>query len=118
MEEKTINICGKEVTLRYCAATETGFEQIRNKSIADLDFNSTEDLITLGVCSIAAHYSYKNEDAPVDSKEILYEAKPKEIVELVNAVITLRGKYYEVPEVVNTDQPSFEESQGEEKPKN
>jgi hypothetical protein len=118
MEEKTINICGKEVTLRYCAATETWFEQIRNKSIADLDFNSTEDLITLGVCAIAAHYSYKNEDAPVDSKDILYEAKPKEIVELVNAVITLRGKYYEVPEVVNIDQPSFEESQGEEKPKN
>lgn len=24
--EKTITICGKEVKMRYCAATETGFE--------------------------------------------------------------------------------------------
>ena len=29
MNEKTVKILGKEVRLRYCAATENGFETIR-----------------------------------------------------------------------------------------
>ena len=32
--EKNIQICGKQVTMRYCAATETGYEKIAGKSSA------------------------------------------------------------------------------------
>ena len=32
--EKNIQICGKQVTMRYCAATETGYEKISGKSSA------------------------------------------------------------------------------------
>lgn len=118
MNEKTINICGKDVTLRYCAATETGFEQLRGKSISDLDFNSTEDMIALGVCAIIAHYGYKGEDAPIDSKTIIYEAKPADIIKLLEAVLELRADFYDIPQVAKPAPPTFEESQGEDKPKN
>ncbi len=40
--EKTIQILGKDVRLRYCAATENGFEQLRKKSVSEIDFKSTE----------------------------------------------------------------------------
>ena len=32
--EKSIQICGKTVLMRYCAATETGYEKISGKSSA------------------------------------------------------------------------------------
>ena len=32
--EKTINICGMDVRMRYCAAAETGYETLSGKSAA------------------------------------------------------------------------------------
>ena len=120
MNEKTITICGQEVTLRYCAATETGFEGLRGKSVSENNFESSEDLIALGICAIVASYSYLDEQPPIDSKKILYEAKPNELIALIQATIEARAEFYELPATVKPDepQPSFEESQGEEKPKN
>ena len=43
--EKTITICGKEVKLLYCAATENGYEQLAGQSINDLDFRKQSDLL-------------------------------------------------------------------------
>ena len=33
MTEKTITICGKDVPILYCAATETGYERLSQKGI-------------------------------------------------------------------------------------
>lgn len=98
--EKTITICGKEVKLRYCAATETGFEQLAGKSIGDLDFNSQEDLLRLSVAAIIAAYQRNNEESPIEAKEILYEAMPAEIVELFKAIFELRAAWYDIPLVL------------------
>ena len=98
--EKTITICGKEVKMLYCAATETGFEQLANKSIGELDFNSQEDLLRLSVAAIIAAYQRDGEDAPIEAKEILYDAKPAEIVELFKAVFELRAAWYDIPLVL------------------
>ena len=32
--EKTITICGKEVRMRYCLASETGFEKLADKEVS------------------------------------------------------------------------------------
>ena len=72
--EKTITICGKEVKLLYCAATENGYEQLAGQSINDLDFKKQSDL--------------------------LYNAEPKDITQLIIAVIELRAEWYNVPLVV------------------
>lgn len=120
--EKTIKMAvvrdGKEETIdvrmRYCAATENGFEQLRNKSVYDLDVKSQEDLIALGVSAIVAAYTMNEEEPPVSTKDILYSAKPTEIVEMVKTVIELRAAWYEVPAVV----PKDEKTANEEQPKN
>lgn len=117
MTEKTVNILGKEVRMRYCAATENGFETIREKSISDMDFTKQEDLITLAVCAIVAAYAKTNEVPPVTSQDIIYDCTPAEIISLVTAVIELRNEWYKVPSVVETGEETQSDEE-EEAPKN
>lgn len=123
--EKTITICGKEVKLRYCAATETGFEQLAGKSIGNIDFNSQEDLLRLSVAAIIASYQREGQEAPIESKDILFDAKPAEIIELFKAVFELRAAWYNVPLVLEesikaeqAEAPSDSSEVKEENPKN
>lgn len=124
--EKSITICDKEVKLRYCAATETGFEMNAKKSIADIDFNSQEDLLRLSVAAIIAAYQRDGQEAPIESKDILFDAKPAEIIELFKAVIELRAAWYNVPFVLEesikaeqvTASDGSDVGESEEKPKN
>lgn len=115
--EKTIQILGKDVRLRYCAATENGFEQLRKKSVYDIDFKSNEDLTALALAAIIAAYARKDEESPITSDELLYDARPADIIELVKTVIELRAAWYEVPAVViEEEQPKANDE--EDKPKN
>ena len=118
MNEKTVKILGKEVRLRYCAATENGFETIREKSISKMDFTKQEDLITLAVCAIVAAYARTEEEPPVTSQDIIYDCTPTEIVDLVTAVIELRNEWYKVPSVVETGEETQSDDEEEEAPKN
>lgn len=114
--EKTIHILGKDVRLRYCAATENGFEQLRKKSVYDIDFKSNEDLIALALAAIIAAYARKDEDPPITSDELLYDARPAEIIELVKTVIELRAAWYEVPAVViEEEQPKADDEEDKQK---
>ena len=100
MTERTINILGKDVRMKYCAATETGFEKLTGKSINDISFTTQEDLIALAVSSIVAAYARNNEEPPISSDDLLYDAKPTDIVELAKTVIELRAEWYGIPKVV------------------
>ena len=123
--EKSITICGKEVRLRYCAATENGFELMSGKKIYEIDFQSQEDLTRLAIASIIAAYERDGQDAPIEAKEILYDATPAEILELFKATLELRAAWYEVPlvlkeqiEAENSAAVSDASPSEEEQPKN
>ena len=113
--EETITICGKEVKMRYCAAAETGFEQMSGKSISDIDFKKQEDLIRLSLAAILAAYLRDEAEAPVTSTDILSDAKPKELIEMFTTLLKLRAAWYEVPLVVK---PEMEEKEGDKQEKN
>ena len=115
--EKSITICGKEVKLRYCTAAENGFESLAKKSIGDIDFKKQEDLLMLAIASIIAAYKRNDEEPPIDTKEILYDAKPAEIVELFKATLEARAAWYEVPTVLE-ESIKAEQTGQEEQPKN
>lgn len=115
--EKTIQILGKDVRLRYCAATENGFEQLRKKSVYEIDFKSNEDLTALALSAIVAAYARKDEEPPITSEDLLYEAKPTELVELIKTVIELRASWYEIPAVVTPEPQQAEDDEGKQ-PKN
>ena len=116
--ERIIQILGKDVRLRYCAATENGFEQLRKKPVYDIDFKSNEDLTALALSAIVAAYARNNEEPPISSNDLLYDAKPTEIIELIKTVIELRAAWYELPAVVKPDEQPKDEDNDEEKAKN
>lgn len=111
--EKNINILGKEVRLRYCAATETGYEQISGNSI-DIFIGKkdkpseakTIDYIQLAIAAMAAAYGRNGEDVPLKTEEIMYDCTPKEITAMILAVVELRAAWYELPSVISNEQKS------------
>jgi hypothetical protein len=130
MTEKTITICGKQVKMRYCAATEIGYEKLSDKSsaifvpevikdengtITDVKQNATlSDFVQLAIAGIIAAYDSENDDAPVTSKQILNEAAGIEVSKMVTTIVELRNDWYSVPNVAAND---YVEEQ-EEKEKN
>lgn len=119
--EKTIKICGKDVQLRYCIASETGFEILSNKEstvflptptekkdeegniIYDKPKATTEDYLRLAIASIIAAYERNGQEPPVSVDDILYDATPEEVTNLIAATIELRLKWYHISDVVKPE---------------
>lgn len=136
--EKTINICGKDVKMRYCAATETGYEQLSGKSVATFipTFGKNEqgediivrpaeattyDFLELASAAIVAAYAKDDKKPSISIKYILYDATPQEVTLLLNTVVELRNDWYGVPKVVmDADKAQKPKTDGEEEeqPKN
>lgn len=130
MTEQTIKICGKDVKIVYCAATENVYEDISGKSISvfiptfDKDGKIVEpakatigDFVSLGIAGIIVAYSKDNEDLPIESKEVLYQATPEERNELLKAITELRAEWYGVPKILAEEIKAEQAEQGEQ-PKN
>ena len=117
MTKKEITICGKQVEIFYCTATENGFERMSGKQInvflptfkTDEKGNqvidqmpeaTNEDYLYLALSGIVAADTYYDRDTTITSKEILYEAKPAERNALVQAIIELRSEWYDIPKIV------------------
>lgn len=118
MTKKTITICGKEVKMIYCTATENGFEQISPNSINvfvptfgkdekgnDIIIEPAQarigDFVTLAVAGIIAYYSYMKKEMPITTDDVLYSSTPQERNDLISAIIELRNEWYAVPATVS-----------------
>ena len=130
---ETITLCGKKVKIMYCAATETGYEIVAEKSsqvflptILERDENgkvtkaeppaaTLDDYIKLALAGIIAAYESENKKPPVTSKDILYHATSEEVTNLVATIGKLRAAWYNVPDGVEFDK---QQADGGEQPKN
>lgn len=118
MTKREITICGKQVEIFYCTATEIGYERMSGKEISvflptfktdkdgqqvidQLPEATNEDYLYLALSGIVAADTYYERDTTITSKEILYEAKPAERKEMVNTIIELRNEWYDVPKIVS-----------------
>jgi hypothetical protein len=113
--ERTITIRDKEVKMRYCAATETGFESLsKNKievftpTVSEYDEDgkpvkieppaaTSDDYIKLALAAIVAAYARTEEEPPITADDILYDATPQEVTLLLTTVIQLRAEWYQLP---------------------
>ena len=133
MNAKTITICGKDVELLYCAATETGYESISGQSceifIPEISKDNkgkeqirmratTRDYIQLAVAAVIAAYTRKGEDAPVTADDILYNATSQEVTKLITTVIELRNAWYQVPSVIKPEDDTQKDQKEESAQKN
>lgn len=128
--EKTINIQGQDIRMRYCAAAETGFERICENVNGhrmdvflpqpkefDNEGNPTkyeppranlEDFIRLALAAIVAAYLRVGEDSPITFDTIATECTPKEILTLCATVKELREEWYGVPKSVAENETNDE----------
>ena len=108
ISEKTIKICGHDVQMRYCAATETGYERISGQSsdifVPDVEKDEegniiqvtqkakADDYIKLAIAAIIAAYARQDQDPPITADDIIYDAEPDEVQQLITSVMELRAK--------------------------
>ena len=121
MTEKTIKLNGKDVLMRYCSASETGFEQIAGKSSDVFSFHregeelkaptaTLDDYLKLAITSILAAYRRKNEEPPITTEYIMFDANSTEINDMITTVIELRNEWYKVPEVAIENKEDSDET--------
>lgn len=118
MKTKEITICGKQVMLAYCFATELVFKKFTGLEIEDFDPTDRDHIIYMILSAIAAYYESqeKEEDrkAPIVDTDLIYQAKPKEIIAALQEITKLKAEWYEIP---NGDKIE-EKSADDEEPKN
>lgn len=130
MAERTLKIGNQDVRMMYCTASETGYENMTGKSVEvfmvrtmydddgkQIGFEpplaTLSDYITLAMASIVAAYAAKDQEPPINSNYVLFEATAEEAKLLVDTVAELRAEWYHIPDVVKTDKQDKDE-----KPKN
>lgn len=137
MTSKKITICGMEVELFYCAATENGYERISggktisvflptfksdgdgNQVIDKLPEATNEDYMLLAIAGIVAADTYHKREAVINSEDILYNATPTERKLLIETIVELRNEWYEVPKIIaEIIHKENAKAKADEKPKN
>ncbi len=115
MKKKKVKIAGKQVWLAYCYATEIVFNDLTGEDINEYFkevFTSKEGktnpkklLYAILACAIAYAQGTQTEDA-LEDKQLMYEAKPQELIEAFKVVVELRNEWYKLP---STEKPEKEE---------
>ena len=125
MTTKEITICGKQVTLAYCYATEIAFKDLTDQDITDFMIEAVPQIqaqkmpdakkVThLIVASMMSYYESKDEKMPIEVKDIMYQATAKEIGNALGVIIGLRAEFYHIP----TGEPEDKPKGGAAEPKN
>ena len=118
MKAKEVTIAGKTVALAYCYATEIAFSdytgQDINQFIASLMPDDDGNIPTTdpkkvlyAILSAALTYAQNmGQECPIKDTDLMYSAKPGELIEAFTAVIQLRNEWYHVPEGEPKDKPA------------
>lgn len=125
MSKKEITLCGKQVTLAYCYATEIAFKDLSDQDITDFMIEavpqiqdqkmpSAKKVTHLIVASMMSYYESKDEKMPIEVKDIMYQATAKEIGNALGVIIGLRAEFYRIP----TGEPEDKPKDGNAEPKN
>jgi hypothetical protein len=108
MVTKEIKICGKEITLAYCYATEISYKILSDEDINEFCIDISEHIkqnkmpdirktIFLVLAAMNAYYEYKGEKPPISDKDLMNEAAPQDIGLALGTLISLRSEFYHVP---------------------
>ena len=124
MITKEITLCGKQVTLAYCYATEIAYKEMSDEDIFDYARAAVEAIqsqrapdikrtIFAIIACMMAYYEDKDK-APVKDSEIMREATPVEIGTAMLTILSMRSEFYHVP----TGEPEDKPKDGQDAEKN
>ena len=130
MKTKEITICGKQVTLAYCYATEIIYKDITGEDLIDFFLHANDCIrrqkdpdakrtLSVIISLSMAYDQWKEEDgkeAPqqITLKELMNEAAPAEIGIAMLAAIDLRRQFYHVSKS-DEEEVKVDEKEGDEK---
>ena len=120
MITKEITLCGKQVTLAYCYATEIAYKDLSDENISDyikeavacIQQKNDPDVkhtIHAIISSILAYYEDPAK-APVTDRDIMRDATPEELVTAIFTIIGLRMDFYKVPKGEPEEKPASDGS--------
>ena len=117
MTTKEVQIAGKTVTLAYCYATEIAFSDYTGQDINQFLASPISDYdpknVLYAILSAALTYAQKMEqECTIKDTDLMYDAKPDELIEALTAVIQIHNEWYNVPEGEPKDKPADEGEQG------
>jgi len=126
MITKEVTICGKQVMLSYCYATEISYKVLADENIdvfmgevgVALTNETMPDVkksIMLILASMMSYYEFKDENAPLTDKELMTNTTPGELGNAVGVIVGLRHQFYYVPK---DEQDKANEEKKDEEPKN
>ena len=119
MLQKEITLCGRQVTLAYCYATEIAYKDLSDENIADYikeavaciqqetDPDVKHTIYAILACMLA-YYQSRGEEAPLTDTDLMNDAKPAELGTAIFTIIGLRMDFYHVPK----DEPADTVSSG------
>ena len=118
MIHEVITICGKQVTLAYCYATEIAYKDMSGEDITDIiqetaacvnaqpaRMPDAKRSIYLVLAAVTAYYESKKEDAPIEATDLMRETSPLELGTALGTIITLWAKFYDIPKGEPADKP-------------
>ena len=110
MKTKTINLCGKDVTLAYCYGTEISYKMLSDEDINDFVQEVVAALnaepqrmpdikksVLLIIAAAMAYAESRGEKSPIADEDLMYHATPDELGTALGTVIALRMEFYHVP---------------------
>ena len=109
MKTKQITLCGKQVTIGYCFATEFAFRNYTGYNVEDMDVKNPEHIIYLILSAMIAYYEAAKQELPIKDTDLMYKSNPTEIIQAVASVFELNREWYAVPKGETNDKPAAEE---------
>ena len=113
MKTKQITLCGQQVTIGYCFATEIAFRNYTGVSVEDMDLMNPEHIIYLILSAMIAYYEHEELSLPIKDTDLMYNSNPTEMIQAVANVFELNREWYAVPKGDTTDKPSDEETKND-----
>ena len=107
MVQQSITLCGKDVHLAYCYATEISFKLLAEEDIHAF-MQQAGQLATQGIvpdvrksfylilAAASAYYEAKGEEMPITDKDLMNDCDPQDFGSALKAVVEMYAEFYKV----------------------
>jgi hypothetical protein len=113
MTTKEITICGRQVSVAYCYATELSFYKLAGVPLEKADTSNPEHLFAIILSAMLSYYQRWDDEPPVKDTDLLYKASPEELIDAFRVISLLRAEWYKIPKGAETKETKETKSEGD-----
>ena len=115
MKKKEITLCGKQVIIAYCFATEIAFHDYTGVGFDKFDPMNPEHVIYTVIAAILSYYKSEGQEMPVNDTDMMYHATPTELTTALTEIFELRKEWYDIPKGAERNDEETVDEEGKEK---